>query len=81
MVNIKGPQAPAPSPRSLREIFTFTMWLPNLLELKKVACIAGTKRAGGGEGEEKHIREMEKWKRGALAALRVSVIALCPSIT
>ena len=62
MVNIKGPQAPAPSPRSLREIFTFIMWLPNLLELKKGGLHSRCKKGGGGGGggEEKRIREMEK---------------------
>lgn len=60
MVNIKGPQAPAPSPRSLREIFTFIMWLPNLLELKKGGLHSRYKKGGVGGGEEKHIREMEK---------------------
>lgn len=59
MAKIKGPQAPAPSPRSLREIFTFIMWFPNLLELKKGGLHSRYKKGRGG-GEEKHISEMEK---------------------
>ena len=66
MVNIKGPQAPAPSPRSLREIFTFIKWLPNLLELKKGGLHSRYKKGGGGGGggEKKNKKEKEKGRGG-----------------
>ena len=63
MVNIKEPQAPAPSPRSLREIFTFIMWLPNLLELKKGGLHSRYKKGGGGGGGRKKTHG-EKGKGG-----------------
>jgi len=52
VVKIKGggPQAPAFSPRSLRERFTSIMWLPNLAELKKGGLHSRYKK---GRGEEK----------------------------